>query len=294
MEVIELPGYTEHEKLLIAKQYLVPKQLDAHGLPAEHLHITDDAIKKVTLEYTREAGVRNLERNLASLMRKTARRVAEHGTETNVTIDADFVSEALGAPPHLPETAERTSHPGVAVGLAVTAHGGDILFIEAAAMRGGKNIRLRLTGQLGDVMRESAEAALSWVRAHAGELELPSDALEPCEIHLHVPAGAVPKDGPSAGIALVTAIVSALSNRRSKGTVAMTGEISLRGRVLPVGGIKGKIFAAARAGIETVVMPRRNEKDLREIPTDVKSSLDIQLVDTIDEALRLALSPTAV
>ena len=294
MEVIELPGYTEREKLLIARQYLVPKQLDAHGLSAEHLQIDDDAIEKVILEYTREAGVRNLERNLASLMRKTARRVAEKGAETSVTIDPDFVSEALGAPPHLPETAERTSHSGVAVGLAVTAHGGDILFIEATAMRGGKNIRLRLTGQLGDVMRESAEAALSWVRAHADELELPSDALGPCEIHLHVPAGAVPKDGPSAGIALVTAIVSALSDRRSKGTVAMTGEISLRGRVLPVGGIKGKIFAAARAGIETVVMPRRNEKDLREIPDDVKDHLDIQLVDTIDEALRHALSAAAV
>jgi ATP-dependent Lon protease len=289
MEVIELPGYTEREKLLIAQQYLIPKQLEAHGLSAERVNITDAAIDNVILQYTREAGVRNLERNLASLLRKTALRVAEHGAETEVTIDPDFASEGLGAPPHLPETAERVNCPGVAVGLAVTAHGGDILFIEATAMRGGKKIRLRLTGQLGDVMRESAEAALSWVRAHAGELGLDFESLGPCELHLHIPAGAVPKDGPSAGIALVTAIVSALSNRRSRGTVAMTGEISLRGRVLPVGGIKGKIFAATRAGIETVVMPRRNEKDLIDIPDDVKSQLDIQLVDTIDEALKLSL-----
>jgi len=293
MEVIELPGYTEREKLLIAQQYLTPKQLEAHGLSAERVHITDDAVERVILQYTREAGVRNLERNLASLLRKTAQRVAEHGAETQVTIDPDFVSEGLGAPPHLPETAERVNRPGVAVGLAVTAHGGDILFIEATAMRGGKKIRLRLTGQLGDVMRESAEAALSWVRAHATELELPSDALDPGELHLHIPAGAVPKDGPSAGIALVTAIVSALSNRCSRGTVAMTGEISLRGRVLPVGGIKGKIFAATRAGIETVVMPRRNEKDLVDIPDDVKSQLDIQLVDTIEEAIQISLHASA-
>jgi ATP-dependent Lon protease len=181
--------------------------------------------------------------------------------------------------------AERTRIPGVAVGLAVTSHGGDILFIEAASMPGGKGVRLRLTGQLGDVMRESAEAALSWVRSHAGELGLDPEAFSSGEIHLHVPAGAVPKDGPSAGIALVTAIVSTLSNRRARSMVAMTGEISLRGRVLPVGGIKGKLFAASRAGIETVVMPRRNEKDLREVPEEVRDSLEIHLVDTIEEAL---------
>jgi ATP-dependent Lon protease len=223
-------------------------------------------------------------------MRKCARRVAEQGPDTRIVVDEAFISEALGAPPHLPESAERTSIPGVAVGLAVTAHGGDILFIEATAMRGGKGIRLRLTGQLGDVMRESAEAALSWVRAHADELGLTEDMLRPGEIHLHVPAGAVPKDGPSAGVALVTAIVSVLSNRRARSLVAMTGEISLRGRVLPVGGIKGKLFAASRAGIETVVLPRRNEKDLVEVPDDVKRALDIRLVDTIREALALTLA----
>ncbi len=285
MEVIELPGYTENEKQTIAREHLVPKQLEAHGLSPERVQVTDAALQKVVLEYTREAGVRNLERQLASLMRKTATRIAEGDAEAHFEIDPDFVAEALGAPPHLSETAERAGHAGVAVGLGITAHGGDILFVEATRIPGGKGIRLRLTGQMGDVMRESAEAALSWVRAHAPALGLPEEALDACEIHLHIPSGAVPKDGPSAGIALVTAIVSALSERRARGTVAMTGEISLRGRVLPVGGIKGKVFAAARAGIETVVMPRRNEKDLTEIPDDIRNSLQLQLVDTIDEAL---------
>jgi ATP-dependent Lon protease len=293
MEVIELPGYTEHEKLVIAQQYLVPRQLEAHGLREDHADIPVSSLEKVISEYTREAGVRNLERYVATLMRKCARRVAEEGADTRVEVDSDFVSTALGPPPHLPESAERTNIPGVAVGLAVTAHGGDILFIEATSLRGGKGIRLRLTGQLGDVMRESAEAALSWVRAHSEALGLSAADMAPGEIHLHVPAGAVPKDGPSAGVALVTAIVSALSNRRATAMVAMTGEISLRGRVLPVGGIKGKLFAASRAGIEMVVMPRRNEKDLVEVPDDVKAALDIRLVDTIDEALLLTLGNEA-
>jgi ATP-dependent Lon protease len=221
-------------------------------------------------------------------MRKSASRIAAD-REAIVEVDPAFVSEALGAPPHLSEIAEATSIPGVAVGLAVTAHGGDILFVEAAGNPGGKGIRLRLTGQLGDVMRESAEAALSWVRAHASELGLGPEALEPREIHLHVPAGAVPKDGPSAGVALVTALVSLLSNRSAPSNVAMTGEISLRGRVLPVGGIKGKLMAASRAGIDTVVLPRRNEKDLAEVPDEVRNSLAIHLVDTIDEALVVTL-----
>jgi ATP-dependent Lon protease len=293
MEVIELSGYTENEKLVIAEQYLVPRQLEAHGLDAKHVSIATPALQQVITEYTREAGVRNLERFVAQLMRKSARRIAEEGKDTTIEVTPEFVSQALGAPPHLPESAERTSIPGVAVGLAVTAHGGDILFIEAASMPGGKGMRLRLTGQLGDVMRESAEAALSWVRAHAESLGLAEKLSKPGEIHLHIPAGAVPKDGPSAGIALVTAIVSVLSNRNSASMVAMTGEISLRGRVLPVGGIKGKLFAASRAGIETVVMPRRNEKDLTEVPDEVKETLNIQLVDTIDEALALTLAPAA-
>jgi len=294
MEVIELSGYTEVDKLVIAREHLVPKQLEAHGLAEKRATVTEDAIEKVVREYTREAGVRNLERNIATLMRKVAMRVAKQG-ETGVepiVVDADFAAEALGAPPHLPETAERTTQPGVVVGLAHTSHGGDILFIEATVMPGGKNIELRLTGQLGDVMRESAEAALSWVRANAARLGLAKKGLDPAEIHLHVPAGAVPKDGPSAGVTLVTALVSALSGRRARGNVAMTGEISLRGRVLPVGGIKDKVLAASRAGIDIVILPRRNAKDLVDIPADVLEKLDLRLVDTIDEVLQLAIGPT--
>jgi len=288
MEVIDLSGYTEREKLVIAREFLVPRQLEAHGIENHQVQIEDAALDKIISEYTREAGVRNLERNVATLMRKSARRISEDRDAT-IEIDTDFVSEALGAPPHLSEVAEESSIPGVAVGLAVTAHGGDILFVEAAGNPGGKGIRLRLTGQLGDVMRESAEAALSWVRSHAEELGLSEQAMAPREIHLHVPAGAIPKDGPSAGVALVTAIVSLLSDRSAKNRVAMTGEISLRGRVLPVGGIKGKLLAASRAGIESVVIPKRNEKDLEEVPEEVRESLGIHLVDTIDEALALTL-----
>jgi ATP-dependent Lon protease len=206
-------------------------------------------------------------------------------------VDPAFVAEALGAPPHLPETAERTTQPGVVVGLARTAHGGDILFIEATAMPGGKDVRLRLTGQLGEVMKESAEAALSWVRANAASLGLAHPVLQGGEIHLHVPAGAVPKDGPSAGVALATAIVSVLSGRRARGDVAMTGEISLRGRVLPVGGIKDKVLAASRAGIHVVVLPRRNEKDLVDVPDEVRGELEIPRVETLDEVLAIALEP---
>jgi ATP-dependent Lon protease len=289
MEVIELPGYTENDKMVIARQHLVPQQMENHGLNAERIQVTDDAIDRVLQEYTREAGVRNLDRQIATLLRKCASKVAAGGPDTTLVVDADFVAEALGAPPHLPETTERTVQPGVVVGLAHTNHGGDILFVEASVLPGGEGIRLRLTGQLGDVMRESAEAALSWVRANASELGLFGPALENSEIHLHVPAGAVPKDGPSAGITLATALVSALSERRAKGTVAMTGEISLRGRILPVGGIKAKLLAAARAGVQTVVMPRRNEKDLVEIPDEVLEKLDVRLVETIQDALEIAL-----
>jgi len=288
MEVIELSGYTENEKLVIAREFLVPRQLKAHGLEDSQVEIEDPALDKIISEYTREAGVRNLERSIATLMRKSARRISEDRNAI-IHIDPEFVSEALGAPPHLSEVAEENSIPGVAVGMAVTAHGGDILFVEAAGKSGGKGIRLRLTGQLGDVMKESAEAALSWVRSHAKELGLSDEAMAPREIHLHVPAGAIPKDGPSAGVALVTAIVSLLSDRSARSRVAMTGEISLRGRVLPVGGIKGKLLAASRAGIETVVIPKRNEKDLEEVPLEVRNALGIHLVDTIDEALSFTL-----
>lgn len=289
MEVIELPGYTESDKLRIARDFLIPKQRDGHGLGAEQVRIDDEAIDRVVREYTREAGVRNLERRIATLMRKAAHRVASNGLDHHIAIDAEFVGEALGAPPHQPETVERTSTPGVAVGLAATSHGGEILFIESSFVEGGKGIRLRLTGQLGDVMRESAEAALSWVRSNAEALGLDEPTLRPGEIHLHVPAGAVPKDGPSAGAALVTSIVSLLSQKPVRGTVATTGEISLRGRILPVGGIKSKILAAARAGIKTVIIPRRNNKDLVDVPDEVKAVLDIQQAETIEEVLAITL-----
>jgi len=294
MEVIELPGYTERDKMVIARQHLVPKQLADHGLDDERVEVTDDALDKVVQEYTREAGVRNLDRHIATLMRKVARRLLAKDAEEPIRVDAAFVGEALGAPPHLPETAERTEQAGIAVGLAHTSHGGDILFVEATVTRGGEGVqgvRLRLTGQLGDVMRESAEAALSWVRANAEHLGFPT--LDRCQIHLHVPAGAVPKDGPSAGLAMVTALVSVLSGRRARGHVAMTGEISLRGRVLPVGGIKDKILGAARAGVEEVVLPRRNEKDLGDVPGDVLEELRIHLVDEIEDVLTVALEPVA-
>jgi ATP-dependent Lon protease len=293
MEVIELPGYTESDKLVIARRHLVPKQIDAHGLTPEQINVTDDALDKIVREFTREAGVRNLDRHIATLMRKAARRIAGRDHESKVEIDAEFAGDALGAPPHLPETAERTTLPGVAVGLAHTSHGGDILFVEATVIPGGEGVRLRLTGQLGDVMRESAEAALSWVRANAERIGIPKSSLEACEIHLHVPAGAVPKDGPSAGVTLVTALVSALTGRRANGSVAMTGEISLRGRVLPVGGIKDKILAAARAGIETVILPHRNEKDLVDVPEEVREQLELRLEDTIEGVLEQVLESPA-
>jgi ATP-dependent Lon protease len=289
MEVIELAGYTEREKLAIAIRYLIPKQREAHGLRADQVEVGDDAVARVVHEYTREAGVRNLDRLIATLFRKVAARIAADPGTVPLRVDAAFVADALGAPPHLPEMAERTEQPGVVVGLAATSAGGDILFIEASVTPGGEGVRLRLTGQLGDVMKESAEAALSWVRANADALGIVSSALAGSEVHLHVPAGAVPKDGPSAGVTLVTAIVSALSGRRAHGHVAMTGEISLRGKVLPVGGIKQKLLAAQRAGVETVLIPRRNTKDLVEVPAEVLEKLEVVPIDAIEEALVRAL-----
>jgi ATP-dependent Lon protease len=291
MEVIELAGYTETEKLAIAAQHLIPKQREAHGLSAEHVVVEPAALERVVEEYTREAGVRNLDRLIATLFRKVAARVAAGPLEQPLRVDAEFAAEALGAPPHLPEVAERTEQAGVVVGLAATNHGGDILFLEANVTRAGEGVRLRLTGQLGDVMKESAEAALSWVRSNADALGIPTSALAGCEIHLHVPAGAVPKDGPSAGVALVTALVSALSGRRAHGHVAMTGELSLRGRVLPVGGIKQKLLAAQRAGVQIVLIPRRNTKDLVDVPAEVLEKLEVVPIDAIEEALARALEP---
>ena len=285
MEVIELPGYTDRDKQVIARKHLIPKQLEAHGLREDQIAVGEDAIGLVVGEYTREAGVRSLDRLIATLMRKVAAKVAADPDQGLISVDAAMASEALGPPPHLPETAERTTMPGVVVGLAATAHGGDILFIESTAVQGGKGVRLRLTGQLGDVMKESAETALSWVRANQEALAIQADRLENVEIHLHVPAGAVPKDGPSAGAAIASAMVSALSGRRAHGHLAMTGEISLRGRVLPVGGIKEKVMAAARAGVTGVLLPRRNKKDLVEVPDEVQEKLDIRFLDTVEDAL---------
>ena len=300
MEVIELPGYTERDKLRIAKDFLVPRQRENHGITAEQVCISDAALDRIVREYTREAGVRNLERNIASLMRKAAHQVAARRTRNSaadgaeatspIEIDEEFVGVGLGAPPHQPESAERTTIPGVAVGLAATVHGGDILFIESTFSPGGKGIRLRLTGQLGDVMRESAEAALSWVRANVDDLGLDPAEFGAGEVHLHVPAGAIPKDGPSAGVALVTSLVSLLKRECANGKVAATGEISLRGRVLPVGGIKSKVLAAARAGIDTVVIPKHNEKDLVEVPDEIKDQLDIHRVETIEQVLAVTLA----
>jgi ATP-dependent Lon protease len=293
MEVIELPGYTDRDKVTIAREHLLPKQLEAHGVARERFELPASALERMVHSYTREAGVRNLDRLIATLVRKAARELAEGAPDAKILADEEFVARALGAPPHLPEAAERTTVPGVVVGLARTGHGGDILFIEATAIPGGEGVRLRLTGQLGEVMRESAEAALSWVRANAAMLGIDSPVLRSGEIHLHVPAGAVPKDGPSAGIALAAALVSVLTRRRALGHLAMTGEISLRGRVLPVGGIKDKVLGAARAGIETVLLPRRNEKDLVDVPSDVREKVEIRLVDSVEDVIRQALEPAA-
>jgi ATP-dependent Lon protease len=290
MEVLELPGYTEEEKVAIARRHLIPKQTAEHGLVAgEHIEFTEDALRLLIRNYTREAGLRNLEREIATLCRKVARRHAEGRTEA-VAIAPAVVTEFLGAPKYLlEELEERTRVPGVAVGLAWTAAGGDILFVEAGRMKGGKT--LSLTGQLGDVMKESAQAALSWVRSHATDLGIPSNFWESSDIHLHVPAGAIPKDGPSAGVTMVTALVSLLRGRAVRPDLAMTGEITLSGRVLPVGGIKEKVLAAKRAGVKTVILPKRNEKNLLEdVPQAARESLTFHLVESIPEAIALAFA----
>ncbi|MEK6666995.1 MAG: endopeptidase La [candidate division NC10 bacterium] len=288
MEVLELPGYTEEEKVAIARRHLIPKQTAEHGLVAgAPIEFTDDALRLLIRNYTREAGLRNLEREIATLCRKVARRRAEGRTDA-VTISPEVVTEFLGAPKYLlEELEERTRVPGVAVGLAWTAAGGDILFVEASRMKGGKT--LSLTGQLGDVMKESAQAALSWVRSHAADVGIPSNFWESSDIHLHVPAGAIPKDGPSAGVTMVTALVSLLKGRSVRPDLAMTGEITLTGRVLPVGGIKEKVLAAKRAGVKTMILPKRNEKNLLEdVPQAVRESMTFHLVESIPEAIALA------
>jgi ATP-dependent Lon protease len=293
MEVLELPGYTEEEKLAIAREHLVQKQVTNHGLTSEQLTIGDDALRLVIRGYTREAGVRNLEREIGALCRKAARRRAE-GNESPLHISADVVVELLGAPHFMDEEMEeRTKEPGVAIGLAWTPAGGDVLFIEASRMAGTGT--LTLTGQLGEVMKESARAALSWFRAHAAAYGADPDFFKGSEIHLHVPSGAIPKDGPSAGVTMVTALASELTRRPVRGDICMTGEITLSGRVLPVGGIKEKVLAARRVGIREVILPRQNEKNINEdLTEELRSELTVHYVTNIDEVLLLALLPAVV
>ncbi|HEY8494079.1 MAG TPA: endopeptidase La [Myxococcota bacterium] len=289
MEVIELPGYTEEDKVEIARRYLLPRQRKANGIESFDVEIPDDTLRVLIRSYTREAGVRNLEREIASLCRKVARRIAEEGETGPIRIAPEDVPNLLGPVRFEPELAERAGRPGVAVGLAWTPAGGDILFIEATRMPGqGK---LALTGSLGDVMRESVEAARSWLRTQAASFGIDPAVFERSDIHVHVPAGAVPKDGPSAGVAMVTALASLLTGRAAHHDVAMTGEITLRGKVLPVGGIKEKVLAARRAGIRRVVLPERNRRDVEEIPKHLLEGLEIVYVDTIDEALGQTLTP---
>jgi ATP-dependent Lon protease len=287
MEILELPGYTRREKLAIARQHLIPKQLDEHGLNTEQITITDEAVEEIIEHYTREAGVRSLERQIASVIRGVAVKVAEGDHTPRSVKSEEELREFLGAIKYTSEVAERTEETGVATGLAWTSVGGEILFIEATRMFGtGK---MQLTGQLGDVMKESAHAALSYVRANAEKYGIPKDFLEKSDIHIHIPAGGMPKDGPSAGITMFTALVSLLTGIRVRHDVAMTGEISLRGRALPVGGVKEKILAAHRAGVKRVIMPERNKPDIDEVPKEVRDELEFVYVHKLDAVLEAAL-----
>src|SRR6478735_4614733 len=289
MEVIRFDGYTTAEKTAIARGYLWPRQRERNGLLEDEVSVSDDILTQVVMEYTREAGVRNLERELGTILRKTATNIASGKVEAPVEISQEIVRDALGRQKVWQEAALRTAVPGVATGLAVTGTGGDVLFIEATGMKGKEN--LVLTGQLGDVMKESARIALSYVRGHADELGIDADALENREFHVHVPAGAIPKDGPSAGVTMVTAMASLLSGRAVKHTVGMTGEVTLQGRVLPIGGLKQKVLAAHAAGLTTVILPERNRGDLDDVPQDVRDAMSFHPVMSIDEVLDLALEP---
>jgi len=291
MEVIELPGYTEEEKIEIAKRYLVPRQRAANGVESVGLELPDDTLARIIRSYTREAGVRNLEREIGAVARKIARRVAEDGAAGPVTVRPEELADLLGPVRFESELAERAGMPGVAVGLAWTPTGGEILFVESTRMEGKGG--LKLTGSLGEVMRESAEASRSWIRGHAAELGIDAASFEVQDLHLHVPGGAVPKDGPSAGVAMVTSLASLVTGRPAHPDVAMTGEITLRGKVMPVGGIKEKLLAARRAGIRRVVLPERNEKDVAEIPGELLKGLELLYVGSIDEALQHTLAPEA-
>jgi ATP-dependent Lon protease len=281
MEVVEFAGYTEAEKLEIAKRYLTPRQVKQTGLSDEQIIITDEAVREVITGYTRESGVRQLEREIGRLARKVARKIAAQELE-NAEITAKEVNELLGRPKVHPEQMAEADQVGVATGMFYTPVGGDIMFVEASPMAGKGN--LVLTGQLGDVMKESAQAAWTYAKAHADELYIRDKAFEQ-DVHIHVPAGAIPKDGPSAGVTMATALVSALSGRPARNDVAMTGEITLSGRVLPIGGVKEKILGAVRAGISTIVLPKVNEADLEDLPDEIRETLTIHLVEELGEAL---------
>ncbi|MGZ4294612.1 MAG: endopeptidase La [Solirubrobacteraceae bacterium] len=291
MEVIRFDGYTTSEKVAIARGYLWPRQLERNGLRPEEVDVSDTILETVTTEYTREAGVRQLERDLGTLLRKTATKIASNAATTPVTIDVDAVRDALGRQRHFQESAVRTAVPGVATGLAVTGAGGDVLFVEATGMPGKPG--LTLTGQLGDVMKESAQIALSYVRGHAGDLGINPAQFEDEAFHVHVPAGAIPKDGPSAGVTMVTALTSLLTRRPVKHTVGMTGEVILQGRVLPIGGVKQTVLAAHAAGLTDVVLPERNRGDLDDVPQEVRDQMAFHFAMTIDEVLNVALEPAA-
>jgi ATP-dependent Lon protease len=287
MEVLQLAGYTEQEKVEIAKRFLAPRAVEGAGLTAANITFTDEAIQTVINRYTREAGVRNLERELSSICRKIARRVVTEGKSFSEEITADRVTQHLGVPRFRPTLAEETNEIGIATGLAWTEVGGELLVTEATLMPGKG--RLTLTGKLGDVMQESAQAAMSWVRGKTNEFGIPKHFNRNTDMHIHLPEGAIPKDGPSAGITLATALVSALTRVPVRRDVAMTGEITLRGKVLPIGGIKEKLLAAHRAGVFNIIAPRDNEKDLADIPKNVLDVMNVHLVDTMDEVLKIAL-----
>ena len=292
MEVIRFDGYTTDEKVAIARGHLWPRQVERNGLRPDEVTVSDAVLRRVINDYTREAGVRQLERELGTLLRKTATRIASAGQAMPIALDEAAVRDALGRSKVFHEAAVRTAVPGVATGLAVTGVGGDVLFVEAASMPGKGG--LVLTGQLGDVMKESARIALTYVKSHASELGIDEHALEGREVHVHVPAGAIPKDGPSAGITMVTAIASLLTRRPVKGTIGMTGEVTLQGRVLPIGGLKQKVLAAHAAGLTEVIVPERNEPDLDDVPSDVRDHMTFHIVQSVDQVLTLALEPAEI
>jgi ATP-dependent Lon protease len=292
MELVTLDGYTEDEKVVIARDHLLPRQLERAGLGAEEVTLTDDALRLMAGEYTREAGVRQLERSIARVLRKITASLALGSVSLPLTVDVGALRTYLGQPKFTPESAERTAVPGVATGLAVTGAGGDVLFVEASvASKDSGATGVTLTGQLGDVMKESAQIALSYLRSHGSGLGVPVSSLADQGVHVHVPAGAVPKDGPSAGVTMTTALASLLSGRPVRSDVAMTGEVSLTGRVLPIGGVKQKLLAAHRAGITTVVLPKRNEPDLEDVPASVLAELTVHLATDVREVLDVALVP---